>query len=232
MYVVGEGPSDRILRMDQIIQVISVYALPFIFAITLREAARAYVAHYLGDNTAYSHGRLSLNPSTHIDLFGTIILPLIFFAMRSSFMIGYGKPIPIDARNLSKPRRDIALIAAAGPAANLIMAFFWLLLAILVRAAAIDENFVRLVASAGFSLNLSLFAFTLFPLPPLDGGQILASLLPPKYAYRLAQIEPYGFFIILALAFVGVLNLWIAPIMSAGELLLRLIAYPLNLLLS
>ena len=218
--------------MNETIQAITVVALPFIFAIALREAARAYVAHYLGDNTAYSQGRLSLNPATHIDVLGTIVLPLIFFAMQSSVMLGYGKPIPIDGRNLQKPKRDFALIAAAGPAANLVMALAWLVVAILLRVADVEEQFVRSVASAGVSVNLSLFAFTLFPLPPLDGGQILMCMLPAKQASMLARLEPYGFFIILGLALIGVLNYWIIPIQSIGQFFIGLLAYPLTFLIS
>jgi Zn-dependent protease len=218
--------------MNDIIQSIAIYALPLIFAITLHEAAHAYAAKYFGDTTAYSMGRMSLNPAKHIDPFGTIILPLIFFLVGSPIMLGYAKPVPIDFGKLRKPKRDMAWVALAGPAANFVMALLAWISFLLLRAGGVEEPYFMEVAKAGVSVNLLLFAFNLFPLPPLDGGRILTSILPHKYAYKFARIEPYGFFIILALVYLQVLNFWVWPIESIAQILIKLIVYPLNILLS
>jgi len=219
-------------QMDQIIQNLTVYALPLLFAITLHEAAHAYVARYFGDNTAYSQGRMSLNPVKHIDPFGTIVLPLIFFLLSSPFLIGYARPVPVDFGRLRKPKRDMAWVALAGPMANLVMALGWLILAIFLVAGGFDERFFfNQVAVAGIKVNLLLFAFNLFPLPPLDGGRILTSILPHSLAYKFARIEPYGFFILLALLFLQVLHFWIGPVQYLGQLVISTIVQPLKLLL-
>lgn len=218
--------------MNDIIQTIAVYALPLIFAITLHEAAHAYAAKYFGDTTAYSQGRMSLNPAKHIDPFGTIILPLIFFLVGSPIMLGYAKPVPIDFGKLRKPKRDMAWVALAGPAANFAMALLSWILALLLRAGGVDEPYFMAVAKAGININLLFFAFNLFPIPPLDGGRVLTSLLPHKYAYKFAQLEPYGFFIIMALLYLQVLNFWVWPIESIAQFVIRLIVYPLNILLN
>jgi Zn-dependent protease len=217
--------------MDETIRAISVVALPLIFAITLHEAAHAYAAKYFGDTTAYAAGRMSLNPAKHIDPFGTIILPLIFFLVGSPVTLGYAKPVPIDFGKLRKPKRDMAWVALAGPAANFFMALLAWVAYLLMHASGIEEPYFIEVAKAGVSINLLFFAFNLFPLPPLDGGRILTSLLPHKYAYQFARIEPYGFFIILALLYLQVLNFWVWPIERVAQLLIKLIVYPLNLLL-
>jgi len=218
--------------MNDIIQTIAVYALPLIFAITLHEAAHAYAAKYFGDTTAYSQGRMSLNPAKHIDPFGTIILPLIFFLVGSPIMLGYAKPVPIDFGKLRKPKRDMAWVALAGPAANFVMALLSWILALLLRAGGVDEPYFMAVANAGIRLNLLFFAFNLFPIPPLDGGRVLTSMLPHKYAYKFARIEPYGFFIIMVLLYLQVLNFWVWPIESIAQFVIRLIVYPLNILLN
>jgi Zn-dependent protease len=218
--------------MNDIIQSIAIYALPLIFAITLHEAAHAYAAKYFGDTTAYSMGRMSLNPAKHIDPFGTIILPLIFFLVGSPIMLGYAKPVPIDFGKLRKPKRDMAWVALAGPAANFVMALLAWISFLLLRAGGVEEPYFMEVAKAGVSVNLLLFAFNLFPLPPLDGGRILTSMLPHKYAYKFARIEPYGFFIILALVYLQVLNFWVWPIERIAQILIKLIVYPLNILLT
>lgn len=219
--------------MDDLIRTIAVYALPVLFAITLHEAAHAYAARYLGDSTAYMQGRMSLNPTRHIDPFGTIIIPiLLYIATGGSFLFGYAKPVPIDYGNLRKPKRDMAWVALAGPAANFVMALLWLIFAILLAAAGVQEVFFIRMAQAGVLTNLVMFAFNLFPIPPLDGGRILTSVLPHRYAYKFAQIEPYGFFIVMALVMLKVLYFWMVPVMSVAHVALRLITYPLNILLS
>jgi Zn-dependent protease len=218
--------------MNDIIQSIAIYALPLIFAITLHEAAHAYAAKYFGDTTAYSMGRMSLNPAKHIDPFGTIVLPLIFFLVGSPITLGYAKPVPIDFGKLRKPKRDMAWVALAGPAANFVMALLSWILFLLMRAGGVDEPYFMEVAKAGVNVNLLFFAFNLFPLPPLDGGRILTSMLPHKYAYQFARIEPYGFFIILALLYLQVLNFWVWPVENIAQALIKLLVYPLNILLS
>ncbi|MEC4722391.1 site-2 protease family protein [Noviherbaspirillum sp. CPCC 100848] len=218
--------------MEDLIQTIAVYALPVLFAITLHEAAHAYAARYLGDSTAYMQGRMSLNPVRHIDPFGTIVIPILLYVGTSgNFLFGYAKPVPVDYGNLRKPKRDMAWVALAGPASNFFMAFLWLVFAIFLSVAGVGEEFFMRMAQAGILTNLVMFAFNLFPIPPLDGGRVLTSLLPNRYAYRFAQIEPYGFFIVMALVLFKVLYFWMVPVMTAAHSLLQLIATPLKLFL-
>ncbi|MFZ6730503.1 site-2 protease family protein [Undibacterium sp. Ji42W] len=227
--------------MDLIIQTISIYALPVIFAITLHEAAHAYAAKYFGDLTAYSQGRVSLNPMVHIDPVGTILIPVvlavIYISTGTGFLFGYAKPVPVNYSNLKKPKRDMAWVALAGPLANLIMAFGWLVLAALIQALQVQDElllsmseFFMKMANAGLIVNLMMFAFNLFPVPPLDGGRILFSLLPHNLAYKFAQIEPYGFFIVMGLAMMNILKFWMVPVMLAANFLLSLCMYPFAIL--
>ncbi|MDB5727363.1 MAG: Peptidase, family [Noviherbaspirillum sp.] len=219
--------------MDQIIQTIAVYALPVIFAITLHEAAHAYAAKYFGDSTAYALGRMSLNPVKHIDLLGTIVIPIVMFVASSgAFFFGYAKPVPVEWGNLRKPKRDMAWVAFAGPAANLIMALMWLIFAIVLGLTEVEEPFFVKMAQAGFVFNLVIFAVNLFPIPPLDGGRIMTSLLPGRLAYSFARIEPYGFFIVLGLLFFNALHYWIDPVMSAAKTMLLLLVSPINIFLN
>jgi Zn-dependent protease len=219
--------------MNEIIQTIAVYALPVLFAITLHEAAHAYVARYFGDNTAYSQGRMSLNPVKHIDPIGTLLLPTIMFVATSgAFFFGYAKPVPVDWGNLRKPKRDMAWVAFAGPAANLVMALMWLVMGLLLQASNVEEAFFLKMAQAGVWFNLLIFAFNLFPLPPLDGGRIMTSLLPHRLSYKFAQIEPYGFFIVIGLAVLNLLSYWIFPVMAVASSLLKLLVTPLSVFLN
>lgn len=218
--------------MNELIQNFAVYVLPILFAITLHEAAHAYAAKYFGDATAYLQGRMSLNPIRHIDLIGTILIPVALYFAGSPFLFGYAKPVPVEWNNLRKPKRDMAWVALAGPAANLLMALLWLLFSFSLVQLQIDETFFRKMANAGVIVNLVIFAFNLFPLPPLDGGRIMTSLLPRQYAYKFAQIEPYGFFILLALMYLNVLNFWMAPVMYIANTLLQLLIFPLTLFLN
>jgi Zn-dependent protease len=217
--------------MDELIRNIAVYALPVIFAITLHEAAHAYAARYFGDNTAYAAGRMSLNPMIHIDLFGTIIIPVLLY-LSTGFVFGYAKPVPIDFSRLRHPKRDMAWVALAGPGANFVMALMWLVLKVLLVYFQVHEEFPNMVAKAGVLTNLLMFAFNLVPIPPLDGGRVLTSLLPNRMAYKFARIEPYGFFIVLALIWLNLLGFWVYPVMGVANYALQLIASPLNLLLS
>jgi Zn-dependent protease len=218
--------------MNDLIQTVAVYALPVLFAITLHEAAHAYAAKFFGDNTAYSMGRMSLNPLKHIDPFGTILIPvLLYFATSGAFLFGYAKPVPINFGHLRRPKRDMAWVALAGPGANFLMALLWTLVIYGLVLGGVQEEFFMLMAKAGVLTNLVMFAFNLFPIPPLDGGRVLTSLLPNKYAYRFAQIEPYGFFIVMALVLLKVIyTWWMAPVMYAASLLLQLITYPITFL--
>jgi Zn-dependent protease len=206
--------------------------LPVLFAITLHEAAHAYAARYFGDATAYLQGRMSLNPFKHIDPFGTVILPLVLAFIPGAPVLGYAKPVPVDFGNLRKPKRDMAWVALAGPMANLVMALLWMMLSLGLKAGGSEEMYFLRVADAGVFTNLLIFAFNLFPIPPLDGGRVLVSILPHRLAYKFAQIEPYGFFIVLGLLYLKVMNFWIAPVMFAGAVVVHLILTPLTFLLS
>ena len=217
--------------MDEIIRNIAVYALPVLFAITLHEAAHAYAARYFGDNTAYAQGRMTLNPISHIDLFGTIIIPIALY-LTSGFVFGYAKPVPVQFGNLRNPKRDMAWVALAGPLANLFMAVMWLIFAVVLTATGVSEDFPHKVAQAGIVTNLLIFAFNLFPLPPLDGGRVLTRMLPHGLAFKFAKIEPYGFFILLALLYFNVLAFWVQPVMWLGAQAVKFIASPFTFFLT
>ena len=198
-----------------IIQKIAIWALPLIFAITVHEVAHGYVASLFGDQTAKLSGRLTLNPLRHIDLVGTIILPLLML-MTSNFIFGWAKPVPVDQRNLRNPRRDMAIVAVAGPCANLLMAFIWAGVAKLgVTFSANGNDWMGVpltyMGEAGIMINIVLGVLNLIPLPPLDGGNILKNLLPPRMAYQLSFIEPYSFFILIILLVTGALSMIMGP---------------------
>ncbi len=198
-----------------IVQKIAVWAIPLIFAITLHEVAHGYVASWFGDQTARFSGRLTLNPIKHIDPIGTVMVPLLMLLV-SNFVFGWAKPVPVDPRNLRHPRRDMAFVALAGPIANLLMALFWG--AITKGGILLDQaNYTWLgvplayMGGAGVMLNVVLGVLNLIPLPPLDGGKVLSSLLPPRMAYKVSMIEPYGFFILIILIFTGLLSSIMTP---------------------
>jgi Zn-dependent protease len=218
--------------MNDLVQTFAVYALPILFAITLHEACHAYAARYLGDSTAYLQGRMTLNPVKHIDPIGTLLIPIVLYVVGSPFLFGYAKPVPVNYANLRKPKRDMAWVALAGPAANIVMALMWMTLAIFLTAWQAEEPFFMRMAQAGILTNLVIFAFNLFPVPPLDGGRVMTSILPSKYAYKFEQLEPYGFFIVLALVFLKVLHFWMVPLMSIANQALLVIVSPLIFLLN
>jgi Zn-dependent protease len=200
-----------------LVQTIAVYALPVIFAITLHEAAHGYVARHFGDLTAYAEGRISLNPLRHIDPFGTVALPLILLVVSKLFgggiIFGWAKPVPVNFANLRHPKRDMLWVAAAGPFSNLVMALFWALMAKIGMS--MTGNYFALplamMGAAGVFFNIIIMVLNLVPLPPLDGGRILVSLLPHHLAHRVARVEPYGFLILILLLFTGVLGFMLWP---------------------
>lgn len=217
---------------NDLIQTFAVFALPILFAITLHEAAHAYAAKYFGDSTAYMQGRMSLNPVKHIDPVGTLLIPIVLFVVGSPFLFGYAKPVPVEYGNLRRPKRDMAWVALAGPAANLVMALMWMLFGIALLAFGSDEEFFLKMVRAGVLTNVVIFAFNLLPIPPLDGGRVLTSMLPHYYAYKFAQLEPYGFFIVIGLMFMNLLQYWMMPVMDMANAGLRLIVSPLNFLMN
>jgi Zn-dependent protease len=216
----------------QLIQTVAIYALPVLFAITIHEAAHGYAARHFGDNTAWNLGRVTLNPSKHIDPIGTIAMPLLlYFATGGSFLFGYAKPVPVRFGNLRNPKRDMIWVALAGPAANLIQALLWGILFYLLQIANVEEPFFYGMCKAGVSMNLGLFVFNLFPLPPLDGGRIMVGLLPMRQALAFSRIEPYGFFIVIALIYMRVLDaLWMRPLLAISNAALNIILTPFAML--
>lgn len=220
--------------MEQLIQTVLIYALPVLFAITVHEAAHGYVARALGDNTAAMMGRVTLNPIKHIDPIGTIVMPLmLYFATNGAFLFGYAKPVPVNFGRLRHPRRDMIWVALAGPASNFIQAIGWALGFALLAGLGVQERFFLEMCRAGILVNLVMWAFNLFPLPPLDGGRILVGLLPPRPAMALSRIEPYGFFIVLGLVLVGIVgSYWLRPLINAGYWFLRTLLAPVAHLLS
>ena len=219
--------------MDQLIQAITVYALPVLFAITLHEAAHGYAARFFGDNSAYMMGRVSLNPARHIDPIGTILIPLVlYFATSGAFLFGYAKPVPVNFGALRNPKRDMVWVALAGPASNFVQAFLWGLVLIALTALGSREIYFYDVARAGILVNIVMFVFNLFPIPPLDGGRVLVGLLPVRQAIALSRVEPYGFFIVMALVLTGVITtIWLIPLMGLTQTVLGLLLTPFKLLL-
>lgn len=216
------------------VQTIAIYALPVLFAITVHEAAHGYAARHFGDDTAYMMGRITLNPLKHIDPVGTILMPLmLYFATSGAFLFGYAKPVPVQFGNLRNPKRDMIWVALAGPGANLVQAFLWLAAFILLQGMGIDEDFFLKMCQGGVMVNVVMFAFNLFPLPPLDGGRILVGLLPYRQAELVSRVEPWGFFIVMALVLAGVVStLWLQPVMGLTLGFLKLILTPLAFLFS
>jgi Zn-dependent protease len=217
----------------QIIQTITLYAIPVLLAITLHEAAHGYAAQRLGDNTAALLGRISLNPMRHIDPLGTIAMPLmLYFATSGAFLFGYAKPVPVNFGRLHHPKRDMVWVALAGPGANLLQAALWMVLFELLRGWGVEERFWVDMARAGVLVNLVMFAFNLFPLPPLDGGRILVGLLPMRAAIALSRVEPFGFFVVLALVLTGIVGqYWLRPLIDITAEALALVLTPLRWLL-
>ncbi len=220
------------MDIAHLIQTVLIYALPVIFAITIHEAAHGYAARHYGDNTAYVMGRITLNPLKHIDPIGTIAMPLLlYFATSGAFLFGYAKPVPVQFGNLRNPKRDMIWVALAGPAINLLQALIWGVLLYLVVGVQLNERFFIEMCKAGMLVNVVMFVFNLFPLPPLDGGRILVGLLPYRQAELVSRIEPYGFFVVMGLVMAGVLgNIWMRPLMNLTYGVLDLVLSPLGFL--
>ncbi len=221
------------MDIANLIQTIAIYALPVIFAITVHEAAHGYVARYFGDNTAWVMGRVTLNPMKHIDLVGTIVMPvLLYVATAGTFLFGYAKPVPVNFGNLRRPKQHMIWVALAGPGANFLQALLWGVLLYLANGAGVTERFVLEMCRAGMLVNVVMFVFNLFPLPPLDGGRILVGLLPWRQAQLVSRVEPWGFFIVMALVLTGVVStLWMRPLMSLTFSALQTLLSPLAMLL-
>jgi len=201
-------------------QQIMIWVLPILFAVTVHETAHGWVASLLGDNTAKRLGRLTLNPLKHIDPLGTVILPLLCILF-GNFIFGWAKPVPINPNNFKNFRRDSALVAAAGPLSNLVMAFMWGGIAkiglILLPSIGPNAHFLVYAGSAGIAINTVLMILNLVPIPPLDGSRVVSGLLPPRLARPYDAIEPYGFFILIILLFSGVLAALLGPLLVVVE---------------
>ncbi len=211
--------------MDFSLETIVLAAVPVVFAITLHEAAHGYVARMFGDQTAWMLGRVTLNPLKHIDPIGTVLVPGVLLLTGVPFVFGWAKPVPVNFANLRRPKRDMIWVAGAGPAVNFVMALFWVLL----QAAAAPGNFLASnglwqMAQFGIIVNLVLMALNLLPIPPLDGGRIAVGMLPRSASHALSRIEPYGFFIILALlVFPGVMSAILGPMVGVARSLIRMV---------
>jgi len=207
-----------------IYQILAVAILPTLFAIVVHEVAHGWVAYRLGDTTAYMMGRLTLNPLKHIDPIGTVLVPaLLIYTV--GFAFGWAKPVPINWQHLRHPKRDIALVAIAGPGSNLLMAIAWGLVAkfasLLPASMEIISTPLGYMGLFGILINVVLMIFNLVPIPPTDGGRVAVSLLPPRIAYHVSRIEPYGMFILVALLISGILWQIIGPVIDITMLLVQ-----------
>ena len=217
------------------IQSIILSIIPLLLAITLHEAAHGWAAKHFGDATAFMLGRITLNPLKHIDPIGTIIMPIALWVLSNgSFTFGYAKPVPVNFNNLNNPKRDMVWVAFAGPGVNLIQAFIWGLIAILAAGIGLEGSmgqFVYGMCQAGVWINVLLFVFNLLPLPPLDGGRIAVGLLPQQQSNLLARVEPYGFYIVLALLVTNIIYpLWLKPVGGLTMSLIALLLQPFGLI--
>jgi Zn-dependent protease len=214
------------MDVNHALQTFAIYALPVLFAITLHEAAHGYVARHFGDMTAHAQGRISLNPVRHVDLIGTVLVPLaILLVSGGKFLFGWAKPVPVNYSALRKPRQHMAWVAAAGPGANLVMALAW---AVLLKIAVLlpegrHTEFLELMSQAGILVNLIFMFLNLLPILPLDGGRILASLLPSRAAWQYARLEPLGVPLLLVLLFTNVLSVVLEPLVGVSGALIRAI---------
>lgn len=220
------------MNFPELVQTVLIYALPVLFAITAHEAAHGYAARYFGDNTAAMMGRVTLNPLPHIDWIGTLVMPLVlYFATSGAMLFGYAKPVPVRFDRLRRPKRHMIWVALAGPAINLLQAFLWGVLFYVLLAVGLHERFFLEMCKAGMLVNVVMFAFNLFPLPPLDGGRIMVGLLPWRQAVTYSRIEPYGFYIVMGLVLMGILSQWwMSPLMGLSFSFLDLVLSPFKFL--
>jgi Zn-dependent protease len=209
------------MDLEPLVRTIAIYALPVLFAITLHEAAHGYVARYFGDMTAHAQGRISLNPARHIDLVGTILVPIAILALSkfaggAGLLFGWAKPVPVNYSALRRPRQNMMWVAAAGPGANLAMALAWATLYKLSDVLPVNyfTEPLMLMSKAGMQVNIILMLLNLLPILPLDGGRIVASLLPSRMAWGYAKLEPWGFPILLVLLFTSTLGLILGPMVN------------------
>lgn len=215
--------------MEQLttLQLVAIWILPILFAVTLHEAAHGLVAYKLGDNTAYLQGRITLNPLKHIDPIGTVAIPIILL-LTTNFVFGWAKPVPVHQPNLNYPRRDMALVALAGPLSNLIMAVFWVLLLklgiTLTQAHITGGIYLFYMSQAGVMINVVLMVLNLIPIPPLDGSRVVSALLPPPLSIYYDKAAPVGLLIIILLAATGILGEYLVqPITAVQHFLLKLL---------
>ncbi len=211
------------MDVSNFVQTLAIYALPVLFAITLHEAAHGYVARHFGDLTAYAQGRISLNPARHIDLVGTILVPIAILVVSKlagagGYLFGWAKPVPVNYSALKNPKRDMMWVAAAGPASNLVMTVAWALLYKLGSSFPAGEYStpLKLMSVAGIEVNVVLMLLNLLPILPLDGGRIVASLLPARASWQYSRLEPWGFPILLLLMFSGYLGAILAPMVRTS----------------
>jgi len=212
------------MQIDQLIQTIALAAIPVLFAITLHEAAHGYVARHFGDMTAHHAGRISLNPLRHIDMVGTILLPLLTLWM-GGILFGWAKPVPVNFNALRNPKKDMLWVAIAGPASNLVMALGWALLykfALMNHGSYFSDAMIGM-AKIGIQINVILMVLNLLPLPPLDGGRVAVSLLPHRQAFMLSKLEPYGMFILIFLVITQMLSVILSPPVNMSFKLIALL---------
>ena len=216
--------------MPDLFNTILIFAVPVVLAITLHEAAHGYAAKALGDPTAYLLGRVSLNPLRHIDLIGTIAMPIgILLLTQGQFLFGWAKPVPVQFGRLRSPKRDMIPVAFAGPAMNFIQAFVWGLLMLALIGFGLEETVAYKICQAGILANLIIFCFNLLPIPPLDGGRVLVGLVPTRLAIQISRIEPFGIWIVLGLLLTGVLGThWMLPTMEFSRAILQFLLMPFS----
>jgi Zn-dependent protease len=211
----------------QLLLLVIAYAVPLLFAIALHETAHGYVARYFGDPTAAEAGRLTLNPFQHIDLFGTVLMPLAFF-YTTGVPFGYAKPVPVDPKRLRNPKKHMALVALAGPMSNFFMGLGWMIFHFSLILSGAQGQFVLKMAEIGISVNAAMFVVNLIPIPPLDGGRIVTGMLPMPLARQFASIERYELYLFIALIVLMQLHLLDRPLIGAMNVVIDVFRFLLK----